>query len=142
MEETVPAVEGDPEALLLVSNRPGFSYVFELLESTNLKYFIIVIEGQDAALLPRNSTLLISFLCSGSGTDASTGASERTPVYTICSKRPGRSSGHPSPCRPVGPLLSRPSTSTTPSPRARRTVVSIPNGPSALVVKEAAWGLA
>ncbi|XP_058107378.1 uncharacterized protein LOC131250961 isoform X5 [Magnolia sinica] len=39
-----------PKALLPVANRPVLSYVLELLESSNLKDLIVVVEGEDAAL--------------------------------------------------------------------------------------------
>ncbi|WOL15870.1 hypothetical protein Cni_G24651 [Canna indica] len=40
-----------PKALLPVANRPVLSYVLELLEAGNLKDLIVVVEGEDAALL-------------------------------------------------------------------------------------------
>ncbi|XP_010536148.1 PREDICTED: translation initiation factor eIF-2B subunit gamma [Tarenaya hassleriana] len=47
----VPLVSKDvPMALLPVANRPVLSYVLELLESSNLKDLIVVVEGEDAAL--------------------------------------------------------------------------------------------
>ncbi|XP_026427436.1 translation initiation factor eIF-2B subunit gamma-like [Papaver somniferum] len=47
----VPLVSKDlPKPLLPVANRPLLSYVLELLESTNLKDLIVVVEGQDAAV--------------------------------------------------------------------------------------------
>ncbi|KAL0823773.1 hypothetical protein Bca101_047450 [Brassica carinata] len=39
-----------PKALLPVANRPVLSYVLDLLESSNLKDLIVVVEGEDAAL--------------------------------------------------------------------------------------------
>ncbi|KAL1323289.1 uncharacterized protein LOC107482266 [Arachis duranensis] len=39
-----------PNALLPVANRPVISYVLELLELSNLKDLIVVVEGEDAAL--------------------------------------------------------------------------------------------
>ncbi|KAG1327740.1 translation initiation factor eIF-2B subunit gamma [Cocos nucifera] len=39
-----------PKALLPVANRPVLSYVLELLEASNLKDLIVVVEGEDAAL--------------------------------------------------------------------------------------------
>ncbi|KAI4385402.1 hypothetical protein MLD38_003432 [Melastoma candidum] len=39
-----------PKALLPVANRPVLSYVLELLEQSNLKDLIVVVEGEDAAL--------------------------------------------------------------------------------------------
>lgn len=48
----VPLVSKEvPKALLPVANRPVLSYVLDLLEQTNLKELIIVVEGEDAALL-------------------------------------------------------------------------------------------
>ncbi|XP_008808583.1 translation initiation factor eIF-2B subunit gamma [Phoenix dactylifera] len=38
-----------PKALLPVANRPVLSYVLELLEASNLKELIVVVEGEDAA---------------------------------------------------------------------------------------------
>ncbi|KAK9273025.1 hypothetical protein L1049_017832 [Liquidambar formosana] len=47
----VPLVSQEvPKALLPVANRPVLSYVLELLELSNLKDLIVVVEGQDAAL--------------------------------------------------------------------------------------------
>ncbi|XP_043719302.1 translation initiation factor eIF-2B subunit gamma [Telopea speciosissima] len=47
----VPLVSQEvPKALLPVANRPVLSYVLELLEASNLKDLIIVVEGKDAAL--------------------------------------------------------------------------------------------
>ncbi|ERM99089.1 translation initiation factor eIF-2B subunit gamma [Amborella trichopoda] len=47
----IPLVSKDvPKALLPVANRPVLSYVLELLEASNLKDLILVVEGQDAAL--------------------------------------------------------------------------------------------
>ncbi|XP_059665475.1 uncharacterized protein LOC132311553 [Cornus florida] len=47
----VPLVSKEvPKALLPVANRPVLSYVLELLEQSNLKDLIVVVEGQDAAL--------------------------------------------------------------------------------------------
>ncbi|CAK9153646.1 unnamed protein product, partial [Ilex paraguariensis] len=40
-----------PKALLPVANRPVLSYVLELLEQSNLKDLIVVVEGEYAALL-------------------------------------------------------------------------------------------
>ncbi|XP_074583340.1 uncharacterized protein LOC141839491 [Curcuma longa] len=40
-----------PKALLPVANRPVLSYVLELLEGSNLKDLIVVVEGEDAAQL-------------------------------------------------------------------------------------------
>ncbi|XP_048434448.1 translation initiation factor eIF-2B subunit gamma isoform X1 [Pyrus x bretschneideri] len=48
----VPLVSKEvPKALLPVANRPVISYVLELLELSNLKDLIVVVEGQDAAVL-------------------------------------------------------------------------------------------
>ncbi|KAM1255965.1 hypothetical protein ACFX1Q_030140 [Malus domestica] len=48
----VPLVSKEvPKALLPVANRPVISYVLELLELCNLKNLIVVVEGQDAAVL-------------------------------------------------------------------------------------------
>ncbi|KAM7522961.1 hypothetical protein LguiA_012863 [Lonicera macranthoides] len=48
----VPLVSKEvPKALLPVANRPVLSYVLELLEQSNLKDLIVVVEGEDAALL-------------------------------------------------------------------------------------------
>ncbi|XP_048324253.2 uncharacterized protein LOC107410292 isoform X3 [Ziziphus jujuba] len=47
----VPLVSKEvPKALLPVANRPVLSYVLELLELSNLKDLIVVVEGEDAAL--------------------------------------------------------------------------------------------
>ncbi|KAL0735494.1 hypothetical protein Bca4012_011704 [Brassica carinata] len=47
----VPLVSKEvPKALLPVANRPVLSYVLHLLESSNLKDLIVVVEGEDAAL--------------------------------------------------------------------------------------------
>ncbi|ONI14218.1 hypothetical protein PRUPE_4G269500 [Prunus persica] len=47
----VPLVSKEvPKALLPVGNRPVISYVLELLELSNLKDLIVVVEGQDAAV--------------------------------------------------------------------------------------------
>ncbi|KAG9454850.1 hypothetical protein H6P81_007754 [Aristolochia fimbriata] len=47
----VPLVSKDvPKALLPVANRPVLSYVLELLESSNLKDLIVVVEGQENAV--------------------------------------------------------------------------------------------
>jgi translation initiation factor eIF-2B subunit gamma len=47
----VPLVAKEvPKALLPVANRPVLSYVLDLLESSNLKDLIVVVEGEDAAL--------------------------------------------------------------------------------------------
>ncbi|KAL8159404.1 hypothetical protein V2J09_000941 [Rumex salicifolius] len=40
-----------PKALLPVANRPVLSYVLELLEQSNLKDLIVVVEGEEAAVL-------------------------------------------------------------------------------------------
>ncbi|KAK6776775.1 hypothetical protein RDI58_027776 [Solanum bulbocastanum] len=48
----VPLVSKDvPKALLPVANRPVLSYVLEHFEENNLKDFIVVVEGESAALL-------------------------------------------------------------------------------------------
>ncbi|KAL6516386.1 hypothetical protein OROGR_019691 [Orobanche gracilis] len=48
----VPLVSKEvPKALLPVANRPVLSYVLELLEQNDLKNAIVVVEGEDAALL-------------------------------------------------------------------------------------------
>ncbi|XP_015056552.1 translation initiation factor eIF-2B subunit gamma isoform X1 [Solanum pennellii] len=48
----VPLVSKDvPKALLPVANRPVLSYVLEHFEENNLKDFIVVVEGENAALL-------------------------------------------------------------------------------------------
>ncbi|XP_059315043.1 uncharacterized protein LOC132065600 isoform X2 [Lycium ferocissimum] len=48
----VPLVSKDvPQALLPVANRPVLSYVLEHFEENNLKDFIVVVEGESAALL-------------------------------------------------------------------------------------------
>ncbi|KAJ9673041.1 hypothetical protein PVL29_026353 [Vitis rotundifolia] len=50
-KKLVPLVSKEvPKALLPVANRPVLSYVLELLEHSNLKDLIVVVEGQDAAL--------------------------------------------------------------------------------------------
>ncbi|GMY15975.1 translation initiation factor eIF-2B subunit gamma [Fagus crenata] len=47
----IPIVSKEvPKALLPVANRPVLSYVLELLEQSNLKDLIVVVEGQDAAV--------------------------------------------------------------------------------------------
>ncbi|KAJ7960497.1 translation initiation factor eIF-2B subunit gamma [Quillaja saponaria] len=47
----VPLVSKEvPKALLPVANRPVLSYVLELLELSNLKDLIVVVEGEEAAL--------------------------------------------------------------------------------------------
>ncbi|KAB1227446.1 Translation initiation factor eIF-2B subunit gamma [Morella rubra] len=47
----IPLVSKEvPKALLPVANRPVLSYVLELLEQSNLKDLIVVVEGQDAAV--------------------------------------------------------------------------------------------
>ncbi|KAF8039641.1 hypothetical protein BT93_B1999 [Corymbia citriodora subsp. variegata] len=51
-KKLVPLVSKEvPKALLPVANRPVLSYVLELLEQSNLKDLIVVVEGEDAALL-------------------------------------------------------------------------------------------
>ncbi|KAK3017215.1 hypothetical protein RJ639_007133 [Escallonia herrerae] len=51
-KELVPLVSKEvPKALLPVANRPVLSYVVELLEQSNLKDIIVVVEGEEAALL-------------------------------------------------------------------------------------------
>ncbi|KAF2291806.1 hypothetical protein GH714_035683 [Hevea brasiliensis] len=51
-KKLVPLVSKEvPKALLPVANRPVLSYVLEQLELSNLKDLIVVVEGQDAALL-------------------------------------------------------------------------------------------
>lgn len=48
----VPLVSKDvPKALLPVANRPVLSYVLEHFEENNIKDFIVVVEGESAALL-------------------------------------------------------------------------------------------
>jgi translation initiation factor eIF-2B subunit gamma len=48
----IPLVSKDiPKALLPVANRPVLSYVLDLLEESNLKDLIVVVEGEDAAVL-------------------------------------------------------------------------------------------
>ncbi|XP_072961490.1 uncharacterized protein [Typha angustifolia] len=50
-EKLSPLVSKDvPKALLPVANRPVLSYVLELLEASNLKDLLVVVEGQDAAV--------------------------------------------------------------------------------------------
>ncbi|XP_031493619.1 uncharacterized protein LOC116259820 [Nymphaea colorata] len=50
-KELAPLVSKDvPDALLPVANRPVLSFVLELLEASNLKDLIVVVEGKDAAL--------------------------------------------------------------------------------------------
>ncbi|KAF3455260.1 hypothetical protein FNV43_RR05708 [Rhamnella rubrinervis] len=50
-KKLVPLVSKEvPKALLPVANRPVLSYVLELLELSNLKDLIVVVEGEDAAL--------------------------------------------------------------------------------------------
>ncbi|XP_052201361.1 uncharacterized protein LOC127807503 isoform X2 [Diospyros lotus] len=47
----VPLVSEEvPKALLPVANRPVLSYVLDLLEQSNLKDLIVVVEGEDAAV--------------------------------------------------------------------------------------------
>lgn len=47
----IPIVSKEvPKPLLPVANRPVLSYVLELLEQSNLKDLIVVVEGQDAAV--------------------------------------------------------------------------------------------
>ncbi|KAI4971984.1 hypothetical protein ZWY2020_002909 [Hordeum vulgare] len=49
-EKLSPLVSKDvPKALLPVANRPAISYVLDLLESSDLKDIIVVVEGQEAA---------------------------------------------------------------------------------------------
>ncbi|XP_047081117.1 translation initiation factor eIF-2B subunit gamma-like [Lolium rigidum] len=51
-EKLSPLVSKDvPKALLPVANRPAISYVLDLLESSDLKDIIVVVEGQEAARL-------------------------------------------------------------------------------------------
>ncbi|OAY51255.1 translation initiation factor eIF-2B subunit gamma [Manihot esculenta] len=51
-KKLVPLVSKEvPKPLLPVANRPVLSYVLEQLELCNLKDLIVVVEGQDAALL-------------------------------------------------------------------------------------------
>lgn len=51
-KKLVPLVSKEvPKSLLPVANRPVLSYVLELLEQSNLKDLIVVVEGEDAALL-------------------------------------------------------------------------------------------
>ncbi|XP_048135978.1 translation initiation factor eIF-2B subunit gamma isoform X2 [Rhodamnia argentea] len=51
-KKLVPLVSKEvPKALLPVANRPVLSYVLELLEQSNLKDLIVVVEGEHAALL-------------------------------------------------------------------------------------------
>ncbi|KQJ97549.1 translation initiation factor eIF-2B subunit gamma [Brachypodium distachyon] len=53
-EKLSPLVSKDvPKALLPVANRPAISYVLDLLESSDLKDIIMVVEGQEAARLVR-----------------------------------------------------------------------------------------
>ncbi|KAF7836974.1 translation initiation factor eIF-2B subunit gamma [Senna tora] len=50
-KKLIPLVSEEvPKALLPVANRPVLSYVLELLELSNLKKLIVVVEGEDAAL--------------------------------------------------------------------------------------------
>ncbi|OAY80535.1 Translation initiation factor eIF-2B subunit gamma [Ananas comosus] len=50
-EKLAPLVSKEaPKALLPVANRPVLSYVLELLEASNLKDAIVVVEGEEAAL--------------------------------------------------------------------------------------------
>lgn len=54
-KDLVPLVSKEvPKALLPVANRPVLSYVLELLEQSNLKDLIVVVEGEDAAILVGN----------------------------------------------------------------------------------------
>ncbi|KAK3133019.1 hypothetical protein QOZ80_6AG0530950 [Eleusine coracana subsp. coracana] len=51
-ESLSPLISKDvPKALLPVANRPVLSYVLDLLEASNLKDLIVVVEGQEAARL-------------------------------------------------------------------------------------------
>ncbi|GAV62152.1 Hexapep domain-containing protein/NTP_transferase domain-containing protein [Cephalotus follicularis] len=51
-KKLVPLVSKEvPKALLPVANRPVLSYVLEQLEASNLKDVIVVVEGQESALL-------------------------------------------------------------------------------------------
>ncbi|KAM4084078.1 hypothetical protein ACJW30_08G106100 [Castanea mollissima] len=51
----IPLVSKEvPKALLPVANRPVLSYVLEHLEQSNLKDLIVVVEGQEAAVLVGN----------------------------------------------------------------------------------------
>uniref|UniRef100_A0A0E0PXF2 Translation initiation factor eIF2B subunit gamma n=1 Tax=Oryza rufipogon TaxID=4529 RepID=A0A0E0PXF2_ORYRU len=51
-EKLSPLVSKDvPKALLPVANRPVLSYVLDLLEASDLKDIIVVVEGQEAARL-------------------------------------------------------------------------------------------
>ncbi|XP_010247231.1 PREDICTED: probable translation initiation factor eIF-2B subunit gamma [Nelumbo nucifera] len=50
-KELVPLVSKEvPKALLPVANRPVLSYILELLEASNLKDLIVVVEGEAAAV--------------------------------------------------------------------------------------------
>ncbi|KAK4764651.1 hypothetical protein SAY86_025741 [Trapa natans] len=50
-KKLVPIVSKEvPKALLPVANRPVLSYVLDLLEQSNLKDLIVVVEGNDAAV--------------------------------------------------------------------------------------------
>ncbi|GMH05631.1 hypothetical protein Nepgr_007471 [Nepenthes gracilis] len=50
-KKLVPLVSKEvPKALLPVANRPVISYVLELLEQSNLKDLIVVVEGEEAAV--------------------------------------------------------------------------------------------
>ncbi|XP_018833106.1 translation initiation factor eIF-2B subunit gamma [Juglans regia] len=50
-KKLIPLISKEvPKALLPVANRPVLSYVLELLEQSNLKDLIVVVEGQDAAV--------------------------------------------------------------------------------------------
>lgn len=50
-KKLVPLVSKEvPKALLPVANRPVISYILELLELSNLKNLIVVVEGEDAAV--------------------------------------------------------------------------------------------
>ncbi|KAK6936922.1 Nucleotidyl transferase domain [Dillenia turbinata] len=54
-KKLLPLVSKDvPKALLPVANRPVLSYVLELLELSNLKNLIVVVEGKEAAVLVGN----------------------------------------------------------------------------------------
>ncbi|GAB2277972.1 hypothetical protein Dimus_012671 [Dionaea muscipula] len=51
-KKLVPLVSKDiPKALLPVANRPVISYVLELLEQSNLKDLIVVVEGEESAVM-------------------------------------------------------------------------------------------
>ncbi|XP_010247225.1 PREDICTED: translation initiation factor eIF-2B subunit gamma [Nelumbo nucifera] len=50
-KELVPLVSKEvPKALLPIANRPVLSYILELLEASNLKDLIVVVEGEEAAV--------------------------------------------------------------------------------------------